>query len=144
MRKHCNRSRRAVSALISPNQHASLILRPRLHLEMLLTQVVDVDYQYSVLSVFDLAFALAHLQNKSQAQMQFEAAQKILIRLIKEARGPSQEEGNFLCQRFNQADHYFGIQNTAILVRAVEMVVRLKTDCGFIQENSEAESSPDL
>lgn len=136
MRKRCNRASRPVSALITPDQHASLILRPRLHLEMLLAPVVDVDYQYSVLSVFDLAFALAHLQNKPQAQMQFEAAQKVLIRLIKEARGPSQDEGKILCQCFNQADYYFGIQNTAILVRAVEMVVRLKADCGFICENT--------
>ena len=139
MRKRCNRFRRPVSTLITPDQHASLILRPRLHLEMLLAQVVDVDYQHSVLSVFDLAFALAHLQNKPKTQIQFEDAQRVLIRLIKEERGPSHEEGELLCQRFNQADRNFGIQNTTVLVRAIEMVQWANRECGAIQGGVETD-----
>jgi hypothetical protein len=37
---------------------------------------------------------------------------------------PSQDEGDFLRQCFNQADRHIGIQNKATLVRAIEFVDR--------------------
>ena len=113
--------------LITPNQHAELMLAPRLHLEMMLTQTANLNYQQSVLGVFNLAVALAHLQHKPQIQTQFEAAQQIMSQLIQGARSPSHEEGDFLRQSFNLADRRFGMQSGANLVRAFDFVDRTIT-----------------
>ena len=113
--------------LITPNQHAELMLAPRLHLEMMLTQAANLNYQQSVLGVFNLAVALAHLKNKPQILTQFEAAQRIMSQLIQGARSPSQEESDFLRQSFNLADRHFGMQSGANLVRAFDVVDRTIT-----------------
>ena len=128
MRKRCKRVSRPVSTLITPAQHMALMLKPRMHLELILSQTIDLDYQRSVLSVFNLAAALAFLQNKPQTQSQFEAAQRVMSLLIQGARSPSSEEGDFLRQSFNQADRHFGIQSGAMLVRAFEIVDQAGAD----------------
>ena len=128
MRKRCKRVSRPVSTLITPAQHMALMLEPRMHLELMLSQTIDLDYQRSVLGVFNLAAALAYLQRKPQTQKQFEAAQRVMSLLIHGARGPSPEEGDFLRRSFNQADRHFGIQSGAMLVRAFEVVDQAGAD----------------
>ena len=128
MRKRCKRVSRPVSTLITPAQHMALMLKPRMHLELILSQTIDLDYQRSVLSVFNLAAALAFLQNKPQTQSQFEAAQRVMSLLIQGARGPSPEEGDFLRLSFNQADRHFGIQSGAALARALDVVDQARAD----------------
>jgi hypothetical protein len=113
--------------LITPNQHAELMLAPRLHLEMMLTQTANLNYQQSVLGVFNLAVALAHQQKKPQIRTQFEAAQRIMSQLILGGRSPSQEENDFLRQSFNLADRHFGIQSGTNLARAFDFVDRTMT-----------------
>jgi hypothetical protein len=126
MRKHCKRTSRPISALITPDQHTELILAPRLHLEMLLTQeVADEEYQHSVLGVYTLASVLAHMKNKPETQQYFEKAQRIMIQLIKEVRSPNLGERDFLLECFNQADCHFGIQHQETLVQAIRMVVKM-------------------
>ncbi|WP_422897920.1 hypothetical protein [Propionivibrio sp.] len=107
---------------IGPSQHADLMLGSRLHLEMVLTQPAVPDYQYSVMGVFNIAFALAYLQRNLAILKQFEAAQLTLMRLIQEKRIPDHEEGDSLCHCFNQADRFIGIQSKASFVRATELV----------------------
>ena len=128
MRKRCKRVSRPVSTLITPAQHMALMLEPRMHLELILSQTVDLDYQRSVLGVFNLAAALAFLQSKPQIQNQFEAAQRVMSLLIQGARGPSPEEGDFLRLSFNQADRHFGIQSGATLARALDVVDQARAD----------------
>ena len=99
-----------------------------MHLELMLSQTIDLDYQRSVLGVFNLAAALAYLQRKPQTQKQFEAAQRVMSLLIHGARGPSPEEGDFLRRSFNQADRHFGIQSGAMLVRSFEVIDQAGAD----------------
>ncbi len=112
-----------------------LMLVPRMHLELILTHTVNLDYQRSVLGVFNLAAALAYLQNRPQTQSQFEAAQRVMSLLIQGARSPSPEEGDFLRQSFNQADRHFGIQSGAMLVRAFEIVDQAGADGETVDKN---------
>ena len=60
----------------------ALILEPRMHLELILTQTINLGYQRSVLGMFNLATVLAYQQNKPQTQNQFESAQQIMSLLI--------------------------------------------------------------
>ena len=122
MRKRCKRISRPDSVPIHPYEHTDLMLGSRLHLEMVLTQPAVLDYMYSVMGIFNIAFALAYLQNNSHVLHQFEVAQMSLMGLIQEKRSPNQDEGNSLRQYFNQADRYIGIQNRATLVRAIGLV----------------------
>ena len=125
MRKRAKRVVRPISSLITPAQHAELMLIPRVHLEMVLTQVIDPNYQQSVLGVFNLGVALCHLRNKVQLQGPFEAAQGVMVALIKEARCPTREESVLLTQCFNLADRTIGVQSKASMVRAIEFVDQL-------------------
>ena len=61
------------------------------------------------------------LQHPLQTKQQFEAAQSIVIQLMKDARRPEQDEINFIRQCFNQADRHIGIQSKAMLVKAIEL-----------------------
>ena len=97
---------------------------PRMHLEMVLTQATNLDYQHSVLGVFNLGMALSHLKNKLQMQQEFEAAQRIMGNLIDEARCPTQEESVLLRQCFNLVDHTIGTQSKLTLIRAIELIDR--------------------
>lgn len=87
---------------------------------MVLTQPAVLDYLYSVMGVFNIAFAVAYLQKDFPNKQQFTSAQIILMRLIEEHRSPDQDVGNSLRQCFNQADRYIGIQNRVSLLRAIE------------------------
>ncbi|MFZ4539225.1 hypothetical protein [Propionivibrio sp.] len=98
------------------------MLGSHLHLEMVLTQPAMLDYMYSVMGVFNIAFVLAYLQNNVPIMRQFETAQLTLMRLIQEMRCPNQDEGNSIRQCFNQADRFIGSQSKASLVRAIELV----------------------
>lgn len=124
MRKHCKRVPRPISTLLTPNQHAELMLPPRLHLEMMLTHAANLDFQQSVLGVFNLAVGLSYLQNKPQIQTQFETAQRIMVQLIRGVRRPGQEESAILLKSFNLADRYFGVQSRTNLVRAYDLLNR--------------------
>lgn len=128
MRKRCKRVPRPVSLLITPSQHMGLVLVPRMHLEMMLTQTVNMHYQRSVLGMFDLAVALAILQNKPQTRDRFEMARQIMYLLIHGSRKPDVKEADFLCRSFNQADQYFGIQSRAMLIRAFDFVDMMIAD----------------
>ena len=85
-------------------------------------ETVHIEYQKSVLGIFNLGVAIAHLKGKSALQAQFEAAQLAVVKLIKEQRKPTQEEASFLSGCFNLVDPLVGIQNKANLIRAVEFV----------------------
>ena len=122
MRKRAKREIRPISSLITPAQHAELMLMPRMHLEMVLTQAINLNYQQSVLGVFNLGVALSHLRGKPQLQDQFEAAQQVMVNLIKGPRGPTADEGLLLSRCFNTADRMIGIQSRANLIRAIEFV----------------------
>jgi len=128
MRKHCHRVPRSVSVLISPEQHANLILPPRLHLLSLLDRSVDPEHQFSVLGLFDIAFSLAYLKKKHRVRILFQEAQEVMFRLIKEARSPTQAEGNFLLRCVDHADYHFGIQQQKIMIGAIVMAEKLKNE----------------
>jgi len=75
--------------------------------------------------VFNIASALSHLRNKLQIRNPYDGARIPMIDLIRGARSPSREESDLLRQYFNQADRYLGIQSTAMLLRAIELVERM-------------------
>ena len=122
MRKRSKRVVRPVSTLISESQHSKLMLSPRMHFQLMLTQPPNADYQFSVLGVFNIAVAISHLQKKRQTQQTYENAQIVLMRLIQESRIPTYEEREFLTTCFNSADWMIGIQNRTSLVNAIKFV----------------------
>ena len=128
MRKRYKRITQFVSFQISQGQHTDLVLKPRIHLELLLTEAVNVHYQRSVLGVFDLAVALADLQGDRQTQDRFVAAQRVMYQLIYAGRSPGPQEADFLCQSFNQADHIFGRQSHTSFARALDAVDEIIAD----------------
>ena len=138
MRKRTTRTMHPISSFITPALHSELILIPCMHLEMVLTQATNLDYQHSVLGGFNLGVALSHLKSKLEMQHEFEAAQQIMVNLIAEARCPTHEEGVRLRQCFNLADRTIGTQSKLNLIRAIELIDR--PIAGGLNEQSETTS----
>ena len=53
-----------------------------MHLELVLSNIVNLDYQWSVIDVFNLAIAMAALEKKQSILTQYNAAQTIMGALI--------------------------------------------------------------
>lgn len=121
MRKRSSRVTRPAVALLAPNQHAALMIGPRLHLQQILDNVVSIDFQISVLGVYNLASALSTLQQDAQKQRIYGAAQDLMALLIQEQRPPLPAESAYLRQSFNTADNMIGIQNKRQLLRALDL-----------------------
>ena len=136
MRKRSKRVKGPISALISPNEHATIMLLPRMHLELMLNQAVELKYQQSVLGIFNIAVAIAHFQENEAMQRQYQAAQDVMVQLIREERQPTAAERAFLLQCFNVADRTIGIQNKVQLVRAIEFVDRIIADGDAVQQGA--------
>lgn len=124
MRKRSNRIRRPLAKLLTPAQHADLMIAPRMHLELVLNQTANIHYQKSVAGVLNISGVLAHMHGNAQLQTNFDNAQKVLVELIGAQRSPTSEEGSVLRQAFNQADSYIGIQNTLSMAKAIRYVDR--------------------
>lgn len=86
---------------------------------MLLSQHYEHEYAASIGGIFNIATALAHFKGNAELQSEFDGAQDVLVRLIEEGRAPDAEEGVQIREAFNLADQWIGIQDTAILTRAI-------------------------
>ena len=87
--------------------------------------VVDIDYQKSVLGIFNLGVAIAHLKGNADLQTRFESAQMEIVKLIKEERKPTQQEAAFISSCFNVADRLIGIQHKELLGKAILFVDKM-------------------
>lgn len=110
---------RPVAKLLTPAQHADLMIAPRLHLELILRHTVDMHYLQSIAGVFNIVGVLAHMHRNAPLQDNIDAAQQVLLGLIEGKRPPTPDEANLLRQVFNQADRYIGLQNTIALAKAI-------------------------
>ena len=111
-----------------------------MHLELVLSNIVNLDYQWSVIDVFNLAIAMAALEKKQSILTQYNAAQTIMGALITSERGPSLDEGDFLGKYFNMIDRHIGIQSAAALVRTIEFVDRMIAKNAARKERVDAEA----
>ena len=100
MRKRNPRKPRAVSTLLTPQQHERIIIGPRMH--------------------------LAHLNNNEDLQSFFENAQKLLLDSMSSSEQIvlHDEVTKELQAAFNQLDRYIGIQHGMALIRAIEFIER--------------------
>ena len=119
MRKKSARTPRLIAKPLPPNQLQRMIVGPRMHLQMLLSQSYDLHYAGSIGWIFNIAGTLAHFKGHVQLQAEFDAAQDVLAKLIEGGRPPNQEEANLLQKAFNLADQWIGSQDTAILTRTI-------------------------
>ena len=110
---------RPIAKPLTPKQRADILIAPRLHLHMLLTQHYDIAYICSVAGVFNIAGILALQLDRNDLQPYFEAAQEIILKLIEAKRTTADAEAPVLRDGFNLADEWISIQNTADLTKAI-------------------------
>lgn len=86
---------------------------------MLLSQRYEHEYAASIGGIFNIATIMAHFKGHNELQAEFDKAQGVLVNLIEDGRAPDAAEGAQLCNAFNLADHWIGIQDSAVLTRAI-------------------------
>jgi len=119
MRKKSGRIPRLIAKPLTPAQLQRMIVGPRMHLHMLLSQHYEHEYAASVGGIFNIATTLAHFKAHSELQAEFDKAQDVLVKLIEDGRAPDAAEGALLREAFNLADQWIGIQDTAVMTRAI-------------------------
>lgn len=119
MRKKSGRIPRLVAKPLTPAQLQRMVVGPRMHLHLLLNGIYEHEYAASIGGLFNVATALAHFKGHAELQAVFDGAQEILVGLMRETRAPDDAEREPLREAFNLADQWIGIQDTAILTRAI-------------------------
>lgn len=119
MRKKSGRTPRLIAKPLTPAQLQRMIVGPRMHLHMLLSQRYEPEYAASIGEIFNVATTLAHFKGHAELQAEFDKAQDVMVKLIEDGRAPNAAEGTLLREAFNLADQWIGIQDTAVLTRAI-------------------------
>jgi len=107
---------------------------------LVLSNIVNLDYQWSVMGAFNLAIAIAALEKRQSILTQYNTAQAIMGTLITSELGPTPDEGDFLRKCFNMIDRHIGIQSAAALVRTIEFVDRMIATNAARKESVDAEA----
>jgi len=126
MRKKSGRTPRSIAKPLTPAQLQKMIIGPRMHLHLLLSQCYEHEYAASIGGIFNIATTLAHFKKHDELQAEFDRAQEVLVNLITNERPPDAVESTLLRAAFNIADQWIGIQDTAILTRAMSYADRQK------------------
>lgn len=119
MRKKSGRVPRLVAKPLTPAQLQRMVVGPRMHLHLLLSGCYEHEYAGSIGGLFNVATALAHFKGHVELQAVFDGAQDVLLQLMEDMRAPDDAESERLREAFNLADQWIGIQDTAILTRAI-------------------------
>lgn len=122
MRKQCKRIKRPASKMISPAQHGSLMVLPRMHLNLLLGGNVDRQYMATLAGAFNIAGSVGYFHRRNDIVDTMAGAQEIMARLIEEFRAPDIDEGQTLTAAMNIADRYIGVQQKHTLLKAATYV----------------------
>ena len=106
------------------SEHTDLMVAPRLHLQMILANQLDLEYLHSVAGVFNIAGALANYHHRRELEEAFDRAQLIMANLIQEFRAPTEEEGRRITDSFNAADRLLRSQTKPDLAKVIAYVDR--------------------
>lgn len=107
---------------LAPAECVNLMLAPRLHLEMLLTQEkLDPYYLISVVGVFNVATALAYLYKDKRSIALYDSVQHTVLAVAKDAED-TPENRDHLRRVFNIAEAYILAQRKTDVLRGINLV----------------------
>ncbi len=107
---------------LSPAESVNLMLAPRLHLEMLISQeALNSYYLISVVGVFNVATALAYLYKDKRSIALYESVQRTVLAMAREG-ADSTENREHLRRVFNIAEAYILAQRKTDVLRAINLV----------------------
>lgn len=121
---HYWKNRTQATKLMRPAEQTDLMVAPRLHLQMIISGQLDLEYLHSVAGVFNIAGALANYRHRRELEEAFDRAQLIMASLIQDFRAPTDEEVQQITDSFNAADRLLRCQKKPDLAKVIAYVDR--------------------
>ncbi len=122
MRARCKRTPRDTGPRLTGAEQVSIMIGPRMHLDLLLSGSFEREYLHSVMGVLNVAVAAAYGARNAVLQKELERGSACMATLLGEDRLPNQEEGALILACFNKAGRYISRQSRERLAAAILFV----------------------
>lgn len=129
MRKRTVRKVRPVSAMISPEQHAEVVMMVHLYLDSFLNGTASIDQMQEIASFYNLGSVLANYHRDLAKQEQMHRALKIVARCVRDGADgvvaiPTDEERTDIRTSCTMLDRWIGIQSKYTLFKVCNYIDR--------------------